>query len=54
MKKVGPANIVLASPTIGVNKLMCVLQSCGVKQLFNTIGNLEGVLPGSLAEQLEA
>ena len=32
---------------------MCVDRSCGVNQLFNTICNLEGVLPDSLFIQLE-
>lgn len=54
MKNEGLAKVILASPPIGVNKSGCVLQPCGVKQLFNTIGNLEGFLPGSLAEHLEA
>ena len=54
MKNEGPAKVILASPPIGVNKSGCVLQPCGVIQLFNTIGNLEGVLTCSFLEHLEA
>ena len=53
MKNEGPTKVVLASPPIGDKHEMCVDRSCGVNQLFNTICNLEGVLPDSLFIQLE-